>query len=283
MFSELRAIKVSESLYKTLLAVGATKEEARFYVCSINMGPSTLSSLARAMSWSRPKLYSIIRGLEKQGLLDVDNRKPYAHAFSVGSPMVLLELIQKKNSEAESLTNEMVDLLPALNSRLAACEKDLPLRYARGVDGVREFFRELYQSARGDLMFLGSMYNLITLLTPSSFIAMQKLRTSKNVYVKTLVTSKFDLLRLRKIRADGYRECRVLKNIEMFDASLHVSGEKIYIWDTKKPSAVIFKNREVAALIKSIFNRLWVLSELVFCALAIGLSINGLLSSGLLL
>jgi len=86
---------MKEQLEKDLQQIGLSEKEAKVYLASLELGPSTAQTIAAKATVNRPTTYVMIESLIKRGLMS-SFQKGKKRFFVAGKPTQLLYLLDAK-------------------------------------------------------------------------------------------------------------------------------------------------------------------------------------------
>ncbi len=250
--------ETKETLYNSLKELGISENAIELYVASLSVGPSTISSLSSVLNMNRPNVYKIIAELEKYGLAKFSERKKFSHTFMVQPPTVIKELLNKKVASLEIDNKKIFAAMPDLLAMYRQGELPTSIKIYEGREQFMKIFFELLDEAKDTIEYLGSAEDLI-----SGFIGWTteegwiKKRLEKNIFMKSLIFGGKDASKLRIEDSKQKRETRILKNLQPFPTSFHISANKVIIWQTKTPLALVIEDQYIVQMFRAMFYAFW--------------------------
>lgn len=86
----------------TLLDLGLTEKEIKFFVTSYQLGPSPINEIAQRAKIERSTAYLIVQQLIKKGFLFEDH-KQYKKLLTAVEPQTLLRMLAAKQRDRKSV------------------------------------------------------------------------------------------------------------------------------------------------------------------------------------
>lgn len=126
-----------DQLIHSLQQYGLSDKEAKVYLAWLELGAAPASSIARRCKENRWTVYSILKELAKQGIVQEIKRNDVSY-FSVISPETMLRNIEDKHAEFEK---SMPDLLALAN----AFGNKPKITYYEWVTGIKNQYSDLLQ------------------------------------------------------------------------------------------------------------------------------------------
>lgn len=137
---------MNEQLVTQLEELGLSQKEARVYVASLMLGPSTVQKIADFSGIKRVTTYVILESLVNLGLAS-QSSKGKKTFFSAEEPNNLRRLLQKKEEQLKEQKQSFEDMLPELKS-LRSLPADTPaVKFYEGVEGIRSILTWVYAEA----------------------------------------------------------------------------------------------------------------------------------------
>jgi sugar-specific transcriptional regulator TrmB len=174
----------------TLRKMGLTLYGAKVYTALVSIGPANATVLAKEADVPRTKIYEVLRRLEEDRWVVVENGRPNLY-----SPRYPREIIDEKRS---SLFSEIDDISHELTMTYDhLMEKENPKVWLiRGTDNIAAKAIEMISRARQSVMMLGTLYSPVEIEQLTDEIARVK---KKGVSVRIITRPK---LRLRNGEID---------------------------------------------------------------------------------
>ncbi len=150
-------------IYQALEELGVSELERKLYTISLSLGPTSISTLAERMGISRPNIYKLIKGLENRGLAALPAGGKLKR-FSVASPTVVAELLEKKQRKDKELKQEFSSLLPDLLSKYKRGDLPSNVRIYQGRGQYLGAFFGMLDEGKDSLDFFGAVDDFLNLI-----------------------------------------------------------------------------------------------------------------------
>lgn len=147
--TESAVVFMNKETIKILEQIGLSESEAKLYIVSLNVGPSSAIQLGKKIGLSRQMIYVLLpqmmdRGLIKQ--IKIGARQYYEAA----SPELLIDLVEKSKQQ-------IAELLPQLKSQQATNAAVPLIAVYENPIAMREWYRKMLNEAKqGDEMLIWS-------------------------------------------------------------------------------------------------------------------------------
>ena len=248
---------MSKNLYTSLREIGLTDVEINLYTISLNLGPSSISTIAKHLKISRPNIYKIIQGLEKYGLAKFADKGKYTRNFMVEPPTVVLEKLREKKEKIARLDNGFVSELPSLLALYHQGESSTKIKVIKGKEQYIKIFNQSVEEESKEIQFCGSTEDFINFVSWETESEWIKKRLKRDILIKVLTLPCPIAEQLQKKDSNEKRETRVLANCTPFQSSFMLFANKVVIWQPKAPLALLIEDQFITEMMKSIFKKLW--------------------------
>jgi len=241
----------NKSLIDKLSLAGLNEKEARVYIASLEIGPSTMWQIHRKCGIKRPTCYLVFEGLIERGIGIKTNDKK-GTLYSVIDPDNLSETLEYKKDQF----NQSLSLFDAVKSKSAAKPE---ISLYSGFEGMRQaYFLGLDQPKGSELRVYGDSKVWSEYESENEEyirkridrkIKIKVLFSDKNVHRKRFQSSKKEL-----------REARFLPN-KHFNPQTEqqlINDYVVYVaYSEREPFATVIKSKTIARLEKEKFDLLW--------------------------
>lgn len=174
-------------LEQELISIGLNEKEAKVYLSSLELGQSTVQSIALKATINRATTYFIIDGLMQRGLISSFNKGKKQYFFAA-DPERLLEILEKEKEQIESKKENLQKLLPQLRS-LNNKQSGRPLvRYYEGKEGISSMVEEVFREAKGTIYMAYSADAVQGIFSNKDQERWRKIRVDKSMSVKAVYT-----------------------------------------------------------------------------------------------
>ena len=248
---------------KILEQIRLTHGEAKVYLALLELGSSTVSPIAKNANVSISKIYTLLEGLIKKGLVSSIVKNKIKH-FNVANPKRIIDFLEEKKRKIEEEENEVKKKLPALKSKLAQAKKKPVAEVYEGVKGIKTFFEEmLLEVEKGDTIYaLGIPREVSVKYGNYFFHNWSKRRVQKKV--KSKIIYNFDAKDVGKLRAKlKLTEIKYFPKEIRTPAWINIYKDVVattYMMENNFVCIVI-RNKNIAKSYLTYFNYLWRISK----------------------
>ncbi len=241
--------------YKELTEIGFSSKEAKVYLASLELGPSTATQISRKAKINRTTSYDILESLAGNGLVNL-LAQAKVQKFSAESPQKVLNFLENKIKEGQEKLSAAYALVPQLLSVYNTKEKP-KVRFYEGIDGVREAFEDTL-TAKEEIRMYADGGNISDVFPKEYFSAHFKKRAEKNIGTRVIAP---DTLESRMVVANDKKEMRasilVPRDKFYFSVETNIYDNKIMIASWCERFAVIIESEEIADAQKKTFELAW--------------------------
>ena len=253
---------MNEQLLRQLEDMGLSAKEARVYVASLTLGPSTVQQIANHADIKRVTTYVILEALANLGLVSQTShgKKTY---FTAEDPSSLKRLLDKKQHELTEQRKNFESLLPDLASLQSIPAESPTVKFYDGAEGIRAImtsFLDLHKSEKSKEIYAFSNLDQLYAFFPDieeSFANPERIRagySSKLIYtsVRGPILQPSDKERNRQ-------SCYVPIDKFPLKGDITIVGSHILILSltTSRPIAISLDSQEIADGLKAIFDLSW--------------------------
>jgi sugar-specific transcriptional regulator TrmB len=230
------------NIEKTLKWLGLSNNESKIYLVMLKRGTSKAGKIARFAQLNRTSTYSAINSLLDKGLASYvirENRK----WFTAVEPKRLIEFLKEKVESAEKI-------MPELEKQYNEPKEDHNVTLYNGYKGVKTLFMDMLKVNK-DIYVLDSEVKFGEVM--KYFVPQYKRAVERQgIKIKHIVRTGVDV-NPTKTTVTKYLDLKTKS-----PASTTIYGDKIalIIW-SKRPEAVLIKNRLAAEIYKEYFEILW--------------------------
>ncbi len=251
------AEELTQSVYNGIKELGASESEARLYTASVRLGPVSISKLAVELKWSRPKLYTAIRELERRGLADLKDRRKFSRSFVVSSPSLLIDRLRLKMESVSKTEDAVMGILPNLLASYQQGE-NLPLvRMIEGRRNLRDYIDRIYNVAKYDISFFGCGAEVIGLMSHAFEVVAEEFRSGKKIKARALLVANQENAALKELYSGPGLQVKLLHKDMTFTSSFHISAHTVVFWQIATPLAIAVDDQHITMMMQSIFDKLW--------------------------
>lgn len=234
------------SLVKELIEYGMTQKEASVYLATLELGESTVTTIAKKAVIFRTYCYDILKNLVEKGLVTSILKKNTMHYEAV-NPAKLVEILKEKKTKIEQI-------LPRLQVLRGSTQLKPTTQLFEGKEGVKSLHLDILNEQVDHYVF-GSTTTIIQSLG-GWFEYYVKERVKKKIHVKVL-TDESNLS--REYHKKSKKELRDVRFWQRpVTTAIYIYGTNVaHITYGKKIFGVIINSEEMAIQHRDIFEALW--------------------------
>lgn len=245
-----------DELVKLLEELGIVGNEARVYLACLELGPTTITKIARKSEVERATVYAILDRLKEKGLVTINVKESDRH-IQVESPDKLLVLAKHKKRAIEEKEHHFKEILPDLLAQVAQRGKQPKVRFYEGKEQFIQVFDQALDETKEKMYFFGAASIFVDLISYQFEKEWIKRRVRKKIHIdilvhKTALTEKFKIDDTREIRTT-----RFLPPDMKFEASYLLWSNKIVLWNPVVPLAILIEDEIIVKMFKEMFLGLW--------------------------
>lgn len=243
-------------LYAALKQLGLTDHETGLYILSLNAGPQPIADLAERMRISRPNIYKLIKGLENRGLAVLPSGGRLKR-FSVHSPTLVAEFLEKKQQKDRALKQDFAALLPDLLVNYRRGDLPSNVRIYQGRGQYLDAFFGMLDEAKDSCDFFGSVDHFLSLIDIDDQRVYLAERVKRGVTSNVLTVPGKEAIRIAGEDKENLRETRMFEGLMPFKASYHIFADKVMFWQPEGLLAIRIEDDLIASMFRSVYSYLW--------------------------
>ena len=245
--------KLDNTLKKSLKAINVSAKANRAFRFLYFYKDLKVEELAKKLNIARPNTYKILKELESLNLIKKVGKSKYITV----SPRVLLEKIKEKKQKYEDVDQDISLNLPELLKQYKHNILPSRIKTFYGKKEYAEAMKHMFVGRNTEICFFGSLNDFITLATEEKYKKLVNQRIKQNIKLKTLILPSTNNDKAPKTSKKELREVKFLKNTPIFNSSFQVSIDSVLFWQPNIPMAILIEDRNIALMMKIIFDKLW--------------------------
>ena len=246
-------------LDKELQQLGLSEKEAKVYLASLWLGPSSVQEIAKKAGLKRPTAYYAIEELMKRGLMS-SVEKGKKRVFGSESPERLISLIAAQKRKVTALEEELRRFLPELNNIFGSIGERPKVRFFEGKEGIKVVQEDFLACRVKSLENIYPRDDFIKVFSPKEREEYVARRKKKKIKVRTIYTSQNPPALLTK---EPLVERKFIPYDKFpFSADITIYGDKVAICTYKgKLIGIIIESKEIAETLRMVFNLAWLAAK----------------------
>jgi len=243
---------------KILEKLGFTNGEVKVFLSLLKIGNATTGPVVDDSGISKSKVYEILERLRKKGLVSqiIENNTKY---FQSVNPQRLLELYDEKEKELKDLKQDLVKVLPNLESQFNSKKEKQEVTVFRGYNGIKSIFQDMLNTLKEKQ----ELIVFVAVETPDFlkpfFEEFTKQREKKKITVKIIVTDPKIVVRTKEAKYTKVKKINPELNTPAV-FNLYKNKSAILLW-SKDPIGILIENKEITDSFKKYFDVLWKIAK----------------------
>lgn len=240
---------------ENLSVFGLSAKESRVYLALLELGPSTMTEIAREANINRTTGYPVLESLAGKGLVHFINEAKI-QKFSAEAPERAVALLEQKVKDEQENLKRAQALLPELLSVYRVAKKP-KVKYYEGIDHMREAFEDTL-TATGEILAYAVGTDMFDAMGEDYFKNYFKRRTERGINVRVIAPDDSDSRAVVKNDKSELRESILLPNDKFyFSIETNIYNNKVLVVSWREKFAVIIESEEIASAQKKIFELSW--------------------------
>ncbi len=241
-----------EALLLTLQQYGLSPKEAKVYLTTLQLGSAPGSSIARNAKENRATVYTILKELQKRGIVN-ELKKWSMTYFSVITPEFLLRDLEDKYTSFKEKIPEFMALAETFGNKPK-------VQFFEGIEGVKNMYEDLLSSQTEMLSFLGIEYTNKELLTYlyKDFLVR---RIKNDIHAKVILSDTGENRKYAGIDKKAKKESIVIPRPEFileWGIDLYWPNKvNIILFSDKEMSGITIHSEKLYQMLKSMFDLIW--------------------------
>ncbi len=235
-------------------ALGLSDKEAKVYVASLFLGPSSVQKIAEQAEINRATAYVILDQLAELGLV-AQSAEGKKTVYVAEGPETLQRLFDQQAEALNARRKELDTLLPELQQAQRAEVKAAPIvRFYKGLEGVATIVQEQQRMARpGSETYGLSNYDQIDKIVPGSLKNNPKARLKKKISSKLIYSYR------KNIPTDPnlLRQTLKIEQSVLADVILYENSASFCTYAGRDSLGVVIESHEIVGALRQLFELAW--------------------------
>ena len=236
---------------KYLEAIGLSDKESKVYLAVLELGESSVVTIARKSLLKRPTVYIVLDSLLRRGLVRrvPKNSKSF---FIAENPEALNEMLATQQKSIERV-------LPLIRAFYNSRTKKPSIKYYEGSDGVKKIYAQICQ-AKKSVYFYGSIKDILSnyeevMLTPEKAVQM---KISIKEIMSTNPVDKSYAARINKTKNNKH-EVRLVDENDLFAIDMAIIDDRslALIYPKADEFGLLIESIEITKSLRTLFEMAW--------------------------
>lgn len=242
----------NNKLLENLKEFGLEENEAKVYLASLSLGPTTILRLSKYGDVKRTTVYEIINVLERKGLM-----KKEIHGLKT---LYSAEHPDKLENSLDVKRIILTRTLPELEGLYNLMGTESSLKFYSGLTSIKNIYNDLLK----DLKLHDSYYAISNItewqsLDEDFFLRNHVEKRSKMGIETKLLFTNSDIAQQRKKTERNFNEkIKILPKNSKFHVDLVITPYKLVMFQLYEPLvAIVIENKSIIELQKEMFDLIW--------------------------
>jgi phage anti-repressor protein/predicted DNA-binding transcriptional regulator len=246
----------TKSIEKALLQLEISDLGIKTYILLCKTPGINITQISIELGTYRQKIYEALDALAQVGLIEKLGEK-----ISLKSPVILKTLLKTKQYELNKATLDYEDTLPELLSNYFQEGKNPSIKIYDGTNKFRYLFNIILDElqAGGNILSYNEGDDLYESMDMDYYFNVWiPKRVGKNIFIKILANGDNSKYHQEKPNDKKmHRDSKILTNNRQDKGCYWIAGNKIILWDTATPKAILIENNLLADLMAKQFELIW--------------------------
>lgn len=241
--------------------LGLPQKESAVYLALLELGMSTVSSIAARAGLNRTTTYDILESLQTKGLVTAvgESKKK---TYTAEHPSTLAGYYLRRSRQFERFAEDVEKLLPELVALYNEKGKRPRTRFYEGARGIETVYEDTL-TAHEPIRAYASVRDMHAAL-PDYFPAYYERRSKKGITIRAILPATPEAIERARHDKQEARES-ILVPADQFDFSpeINIYDDKVAIMSLGEEFGVIIESKEIATAQKKIFELAWLGAQAV--------------------
>ena len=244
------------NIHTILKNFGLQDKAIAVYLALIELGPSPVRAVSLHSKINRGTTYDILKSLQQEGLVSYFDKASH-QCFAAESPEVIVNALERRQTDLEKLKQEVTFNLPELKALFEKEGGKPAVKIYEGEKGIREILEDVLKTLETQNEKQYFVYSSAS-LRKNVYLAMPNFssrRVKKNIYVKTIALGeggKLTGLDERKWMPTGNDTVKATYELIYGGKVAHIS-----LSDSLVSLGVVIQNQAIYETQKMIFEFNW--------------------------
>ncbi len=239
---------------------GLSEKEVAVYLALIELGSSSVRTVAEKAKVNRGTTYDILKSLINMGIVSYFNKQSKQY-FIAERPETLLAVIDKKQENLNEIKENIEESLPLFKTLFEKQGGKPAVKLYEGTMGIRHILEDVLKSMDGTKNKTYYVYSSAT-VRKNVYLAMKdfsKKRIRRKIKVKTIALGEGGILHglderkwMKLPKEKGEENLRPTYEIIYVGKVAHISLD-----NADKPVGIVIENQEIYQTQKLIFENNW--------------------------
>ncbi len=242
----------NEHLFEILQDIGLSENEARVYLASLSLGPTTILKIAKSSQIRRTTVYSVVETLKNKGLIHI---KPVGlkQLYVAEHPDRLDNIVKNKKQALEKSLPEFMALYNLKGGQST-------IKYYEGLGAVKNIYETILEPLKinDDYMVISDLEKFFSNTDKEYFEGFLKKRIKSGVKARLIATDSERARYMKQYARNMHHEVRILPLGSKLSVDTMIVPGKVTIFNMDEPiSAISIENEGMIQMHKELFEIIW--------------------------
>jgi sugar-specific transcriptional regulator TrmB len=245
------------TLKNVFQTIGLEEIESNLYLILLNNPSISVTELASKLNIHRARIYLAFDNLQKFNLIERKNN--YSKALKVESPNRVLALLKNKEAEIKLQTDRLQSIIPELLFSYEKIERIPRVKIHEGLEEMNKLLTEHIEEAITETLWLNMGEDMSTMFNEEYlYHTTAQRRAKKGLKIRLLVNTNNTIMKKYEERnKEALREFKYLPIEFNAEGTVTIFNDKIILWNTFIPRAVVIYDKLLTQMHRDTFNLLW--------------------------
>ncbi len=240
------------SLFEEL---GLSEHEAKVYLATLNLGPSTILKIAKTAEVKRTTVYSVVESLKQKGLINFEVRG-LKTLYAAADPQKLETVLEQKKEKLKST-------LPDLSAMYNLKSGESYIKYYEGLNGIKSVYESLLTDIKPHQDYLVFSNADEWLLADKEFFLdftkrRGELARGSDIKIRLLLQDTPAAQEYIKNQSNYFLQVKILPSSTKLTTNLVIIPKKVVIHQMTPPiMAMVIENKSIVQMHKEMFEIIW--------------------------
>lgn len=234
-----------------LIRFGVPEKEARVYLALMELGPSSVSEVAKRAKVPRTNTYHLLNSLISRGLVSFHDRTSKM-IFVAEDPQRLAQMLKSQSEEYARYYEEVQSLMPEFRSFYHQDDAKLHVKFFEGTEGLVSVYEDTL-TAKTEILGYASVeyqHNFF----PGYFPAYYTRRTKLGISVRCFLADSVESRRIKSLDKAQLRKTYLVPQKFSISPEINIYDNKVAILSLKEKFGAIIESKEVAEAFRNAFE-----------------------------
>jgi predicted transcriptional regulator len=242
---------------RSLVELGLSEKEANVYLALLEIGRASVKQIAKKSVVNRTTAYEILEALSTRGVVSRSEEKGKV-AYIAESPTRFEVVVRKEEQSLKQKKEHLQEAMPQLFALYNAMEDKPGVRFFEGEEGIAAA-REAMSLSSGEYLSLAAYDD--GALRMAQIAEGQRLKNAKRIHGRSILAVKPGF-HVRPFETRNWQIRTLAYDAFSFTGEINITKERIgaFMYQTK-PFAVLIESREMANLLRVLFETAWAVAR----------------------